>query len=132
MIKLKSLIENIETEIDEASEDLYGIRKQPADTCPLINAIQGEAKKLANIMRGYKKLNGINDIEKLHDILWEVEYFLDNNIIGGSECALERVRDNIENIRAWGQEWKTHAKEVDPKVPEHQQPQNLPKWGSLT
>lgn len=129
MISLKSLIAPTTASIDEASEELYGISPQPLDTCPVINEVQNEAKKLSNLMRGYKK---VDDIEALHDMLWEVEYFLDNNILGGSECAVERIRTNIGNIRAWGQEWKDHAKDIDPKVPDHWKPENLPKWGSLT
>ncbi len=131
MIILKQLIFESSI-IDEASEELYGIRPQPPDTCPLINGIQNEGERLLRKMRGYERLNDINDIESLHDILWEVKYFMENNINGGSECAIERVRNNAQSIRAWGQEWKDYAKQVDPKVPLHQQPQNLPKWGSLT
>ena len=129
MIKLKLLLETINSDVEESSEELYGIRNQPPDTCTLINNIQNNAKKLTNIMRGYIKLD---DVDKLHDILWEIEYFLDNDIIGGKECSMELIRKNVENIRGWGQEWKDYSKNIDPKIPIHQRPENLPKWGSLT
>jgi hypothetical protein len=129
MIKLKPLIVPRQSpSIDEASEELYDIRKQPQDTCPLIDNIQSEAKQLFKKMYNYEKM----DIEDLHDILWRVDNFLHDNLIGGSQCAIERVRENVSEIRAWGGEWKEYAKRVDPKIPLHQQPQNLPKWGSLT
>ena len=126
MIKLMSLItEN--SQIDEASEELYGIRNQPVDTCPLINELQAEAKNIERKMYNYEKM----DEQELKDILWSVSNFL-GDITGGRNSLIERIRDNASNIRAWGQEWKDYAKSVDPKVPEHQQSQNLPKWGSLT
>jgi hypothetical protein len=127
VIILKQLIFESST-IDEASEELYGVRPQPADTCPLIDAIKKEAKDIQKKMYNYEKM----DETELKDILWHIDNFLHENISGGSQCAIERVRDNISTIRAWGQEWKDYAKQVDPKVPLHQQPQNLPKWGSLT
>ena len=127
MILLKSLLsEDITSQIDEASEELYGIRNQPVDTCPLINELQAEAKNIERKMYNYEKM----DEQELKDILWSVSNFLDD-ITGGKNSLIERIRDNASNIRAWGQEWKDYAKSVDPKVPEHQQPQNLPKWGSL-
>ena len=128
MIKLKSLIsEAVTFQIDEASEELYGIRNQPVDTCPLINELQAEAKSIERKMYNYEKM----DEQELKDILWSVSNFLDD-ITGGKNSLIERIRDNASNIRGWGQEWKDYAKSVDPRVPEHQQPQNLPKWGSLT
>ena len=127
MILLKSLLsEDITSQIEEASEELYGIRKQPDDTCPLINELQAEAKAIQRKMYNYEKL----DEQDLKDILWSVSNFL-YDITGGNDSLIERIRDNTSNIRGWGQEWKEYAKSVDPKVPEHQQPQNLPRWGHL-
>ena len=128
MISLKSIILSEAASLDETSEELYDIRSQAPDTCPLIDAIQREAKNIRKKMYNYEKM----DESELKDILWHVDNFLYDNICGGSQCAIERVRDNVSNVRAWGQEWKDYAKRVDPKIPLHQQPQNLPKWGSLT
>ena len=125
MILLKSLLSE-NSQIEEASEELYGIRKQPADTCPLINELQLEAKSIESKMYNYEKM----DETELKDILWSVDNFL-HDITGVGNSLIERIRDNVSNIRGWGQEWKDYAKKVDPKVPEHQQPKNLPKWGSL-
>jgi len=117
MIRMKPLLFETQTSIDEASEELYGIRPQPLDTCPIINGIKTEAKKLLGQLHGYERLNDANDIDKLYDILWNVKYFLEDNLVGGSECAIELVRANAQNIRAWGQEWKDYAKKLTLRFP---------------
>lgn len=71
------------------------------------------------------------DVTELRDIISDIQYEL-YDIGGGRKNDMETIRENVENIRAWGQEWKNYAKRIDPKIPDHQKPENLPKWGSLT
>lgn len=43
---MKSLLVPESSEIDEASEELYGISKQPAQTCPLIDGVLMKVKNV--------------------------------------------------------------------------------------
>lgn len=98
------------TEKEQTSEELYGISKQPAETCPIIDEALRELAAIARRIRGYEKA----DESELRDMLSDVETrigYLDGwNRTG----LLEDIRKNVTAIRAWGQEWKDYAKENTP------------------
>ena len=104
---------SMSTEKEQTSEELYGISKQPAETCPIIDEALRELGEIERRIRGYEKA----DESELRDMLSDVETrigYLDGwNRTG----LLEDIRKNTKAIRAWGQEWKDYAKENAP-VPE--------------
>lgn len=67
---------------DETSERRFGIMQQPPPTCPMID-------ELILIIKQQKLAHEVDMIHKL-----------------------EYIRTNTKNIRAWGQEWKTAAKQA--------------------
>ncbi|HNC58762.1 MAG TPA: hypothetical protein PLP33_25275 [Leptospiraceae bacterium] len=66
----------------ENSETIYGVKKQPPPTCPLIDGLINQLSML-----------GLSEKE-----------FLD------VEEKLEKIRKNVSDVRSWGQEWKDLVK----------------------
>ena len=98
------------TEKEQTSEELYGISKQPAETCPIIDEALRELGEIARRIRGYEKA----DESELRDMLSEVETRI-GYLDGWNRTGLhEDIRKNTTAIRAWGKEWKDYAKENAP------------------
>lgn len=94
-----------------ASEELYGITKQPEDTCPLIDAALSEINGMQKRIRGYERASE----EELRDMLSDVERDLGILSGYGRSGLLEDIRRRVSEVRAWGKEWKDLAKEHAPK-----------------
>jgi predicted nuclease with TOPRIM domain len=77
------------------SESQFGIMEQPRATCPLINSVISSGKLL---------IDRIPDGDS-YDFKWFKE-----------EC--EEIRNNVGDIRSWGQEWKVLAKDLHSEVRE--------------
>lgn len=98
------------TEKEQTSEELYGISKQPAETCPIIDEALRELGAIARRIRGYEKA----DESELRDMLSDVETHIGYLDGWNRTGLLEDIRRNVTAIRAWGQEWKDYAKENAP------------------
>ena len=57
------------TEKEQTSEELYGISKQPAETCPIIDEALRELGAIARRIRGYERA----DESEMRDMLSDVE-----------------------------------------------------------
>ena len=93
------------------SEELYGISEHPKPTCPMIDAVITDLRKCDREMNRWERHK--DDAEYLAQVLDTVAW-----IIGNMEPDLEKIRDNADKIRGWGQEWKDLAKEHAPKPDE--------------
>ena len=89
-----------------ASEELYEITEQPSPTCPLIDESIRSVRKALEALKGWKKMEE-DDLRSACDY---AEWYLSS-----AEGEIEVVRDHVEKVRAWGQEWKDLAKEHAPK-----------------
>lgn len=98
------------TEKNQTSEELYGIVKQPAETCPMIDEALRELSEIARRIRGYEKA----DESELRDMLSDVETRIACLDGWNRTGLLEDIRTNVTAIRAWGQEWKDYARENVP------------------
>lgn len=58
-------------------------------------------------IRGYRKLKDEGDLEELRGMLQDVEDIV--SVYGGANNKLELIRRRLEEIRAWGEEWKQYA-----------------------
>lgn len=90
---------------EPTSETLYGITEQPSPTCPMIDEAIASLRKALKSLSGWKKM----DEEQLKDACDYAEWHLSN-----AEGEMEQVRDHVESVRAWGQQWKDLAKEHAP------------------
>lgn len=80
------------------SEDVFYINEQPKNTCPMLDELKD------GINKALRELSYNEDID---DIKYWVEYYLAN-----LDLVVEQARENTENIREWGQQWKDLAKRV--------------------
>jgi len=92
----------------ETSESIFDIYKQPKQQCPIIDNIQSEISRGIKEIEYYcKELNKIDEAYGLSsDINSSLSYFYEK----GDE--LEKLREEIIEIRRWGQCWKDLAKSV--------------------
>jgi len=102
---------SLERSVRPTSEQLYGISEQPKPTCPMIDAVIADLRKCDREMNRWERHK--DDAEYLAQVLDTVAW-----IIGNLEPELEKIRDNADKIRGWGQEWKELAKEHAPKPDE--------------
>ena len=96
------------------SEEIYGITKQPPPTCPLIDEALKEVERCQKRIMRYEK----SDEDELRDMLSDVESNLGSVSGYGKSGLLEDIRERVEAIRAWGEEWKQLALEHAPKPDE--------------
>lgn len=93
----------------ETSERLFDIHDYVENSCPKID----DAKKTAQYAKDYcevsrNKGEEVEELfEKLDNAKIEVDYTIDK---------IEEIRDINSNIREWGEEWKTLAKELFVKL----------------
>lgn len=90
--------------IGSTSEDVFGIFSPPENQCPSIDSIiQYHNYGMNELEESF----GIDDIDGVFKNVREAQKYL-----GGLVDEIESVREAIENIRNWGQEWKDLAKEL--------------------
>lgn len=93
---------------DDTSEKIYDIVAQPPDTCPLINEVINEIDKCSKAMLRRDRYS--DDPKALMDMLEEAD-----SCLYGLTSTMEDIRRNVINIRRWGQEWKSLAKDQIPE-----------------
>lgn len=84
------------------TEELFCIDPVPVHQCPSIDTICQAISNIessANVSRYDKR----DEEERLSDISWEIR---------GLERSIEEIRDAVEDVRRWGQEWKDLAKRI--------------------
>lgn len=89
------------------SEEKYELAPQPPNSCGLID------EAISHVSKALKQINNyhtVEDVEKLHNILWEVEYELDYLVKNKKEGLLEDIRKFNTDLRTWGQQWKDFCK----------------------
>jgi len=86
------------------SEQAHGIVAQPPPGRPLIDAAIAGAERVLSKIKRYEKTD---EVKELHDMLWEVEYTV--NDFCGRNNKLDEIRHRLEEVRAWGEEWKQYA-----------------------
>lgn len=92
------------------SESLFGIIDQPENQCPLIN---NGLKIWYNTERDIKSLirdlSRIDSIEEAEDIASDIDWS-----IGSLDIVkeYEELRSKCQQIRAWGEDWKSLAKKL--------------------
>jgi hypothetical protein len=106
-MKIKELKQILDA---KTSEELFGIDKQPEDTCPKIDRGLRDWGSVRRNIEGYckdlKKCDSVDDAEKIgSDIDWE---------IGTLDIIAEynELRNQCAWIRVWGQGWKDIAKKL--------------------
>lgn len=92
----------------QTSEQRYGISEQPKPTCPMIDSVISDLRKCDREMNRWERYK--DDAEYLANVLDTV-----SSIVGNLESELEKIRDNADKIRRWGQEWKELAGAYIPK-----------------
>jgi hypothetical protein len=94
----------------KTSESMFGIDLAPAHQCQFIDKMIERAK---GCERYAKYLQKTDDVSECHstasDIEWDVSYF---------HGDLEKLREAIEGVRAWGEGWKSLAKDMVERHPE--------------
>lgn len=83
------------------SEEAADVRPQPPNTCPMIDEVLSDLKRVEREMKGYDR---IEDPTDLIDMLNSVEWLLRD-----IPDLMEDIRANAEKIRQWGEDWKTFA-----------------------
>ncbi|PLR99542.1 hypothetical protein [Bacillus sp. T33-2] len=87
----------------ETTEEIFDIDIPPEHQCPKIDKVIktiNEVNKQANVGRH-------DEFEDLKDKLKSIEYD-----ISGLDDDVEELREAIESVRKWGQQWKELAKKV--------------------
>ena len=95
-----------------STEELFELSKQPELNCSYID----EQIKQLNVDIRY----ALSDVEYL-DVDKEVKRDLSSSIkdFENYEDTMNELRNRIEEIRAWGKEWKDLAKSMFLDLPEH-------------
>lgn len=92
-------IQEIKDKIGKTSEFIFDIPAQPYASCDDIN-------------KSVKDLKGlVDDIVENREDEKDVVFYA-RMLRGDIEDSLEARRSQIENVRAWGQEWKDLAKRL--------------------
>lgn len=100
------------------SEGLLSIDQQPEANCDYINNVIKDLKTTFRNVIGEIDSSDISDQDK-KNIKWyvdEFENYVDN---------FEELRTRMENLRDWGQQWKTLAKEMLRDLPKESQEKYL-------
>lgn len=87
-----------------SSETEHDIVKQPAPTCPMIDAVIKSLRDAERSMKGFERCDSPEQLRDMLDSVYRDLFHWDS-----AEDALEAIRKNAENIRAWGEEWKQYA-----------------------
>lgn len=90
------------------SEERCGIIEQPPPTCPLIDRVKGDTLDALCCIKRICK----GDTDEIRDLLDEME-----NLIDLAAEEMEDIRERVENIRAWRNEWKARAIDLDEDSP---------------
>ena len=116
------LLENAYNKVKDkdTSEYVFGISKQPLDTCPMIDEAVKDITEIYKTIRNYERA----DEDELRDMLSTVEHKLSYLVGYGNQGLLEDIRQNAASIRQWGQEWKDLAKQF---APPYEREENNPK-----
>lgn len=86
-------------------EEVYGIRAEPPQTCPMIDDVIKKLERAGKAMRRYEKCESADELKGM---LSEIEDILFS--WGGSlEDNLEKIRANVSSIRDWGRDWRDIA-----------------------
>ena len=85
----------------QTSEDLYGISPQPAPTCPMIDEIIRQLDDAEAHIRGYQKCEDPAELREMIELVERELFSWDT-----PKSTLEKIREHVESIRAWGEEWK--------------------------
>ena len=101
-------IEALVMQKPKTSEEILDIDKQPKETCPDINKI------IKAISEAYNRADKAEDNCRKYgsdceheDIFSDIRYEL-----SGIEDDLEKLRNDNEGLRSWGQSWKDLAKQL--------------------
>jgi DNA repair exonuclease SbcCD ATPase subunit len=91
---------------EPTSEERLGIREQPDPTCPMLDSVIRELQRATKELDRWQR-----DKEDAEALATRCEYA--EWRLGGIEEELEKIRSHVSEIRAWGQEWKDLAKELE-------------------
>lgn len=86
------------------SEQRHNIMQQPKETCPIIDAV---LKSVKGILKDFRYVEMSLDLDTLKESIGNAEHFMEYQL----DNALEDIRRNCADIRAWGQEWKDRCLE---------------------
>ena len=89
------------------SEERLSIMPQPPDSCPLVDAVLTTVTTGLGETYGWKNMNEDDLREAAEYAEWRLEQI---------KGEIEEVREANQLIRAWGQEWKDLAKELDDHI----------------
>lgn len=107
----ESIIEKLKCETGKStSEELFNIMKQEDNQCPYIDTVLTMVEWAnGHIEDGFKSHTYEDVLEYLKSCKYE---------LSDIPCELEKIRESIINIRAWGEEWKNMAKYLLTTLPE--------------
>lgn len=93
------------------NEQRFEIAPQPEATCPMIDAI---IKKLNSVERSIRGFQNLDDVDELKEVIDSIhsDLFSWNDL----ESDLEKIRNHVEKIRNWGEEWKQLAINLDEQM----------------
>lgn len=93
------------------SESERELCAQPQPTCPMIDEAKGIIEKCADHIRGYERMDEDQLRSAMSDIESELAELaaLRRSFGGHRDGLLEKIRENSEAIRSWGQDWKDYA-----------------------
>jgi len=101
--------------IDLTSEYVLGITEPPEYQCPKIDEV---IKDIGSIEKEVDNAKDYLRNEEYDDVQWHLDSV--NHDLYGLANEVEEIRTAIEEVRAWGQEWKNLAKrlinETDVKI----------------
>jgi len=87
-----------------SEERHFGIAREPQYTCPMIDSVIDELDSVNQNIEGFEKTKSTEDLVEMLKYVEE--------IVGGVsklQNRLEEIRENVTNIRDWGEEWKRLA-----------------------
>lgn len=96
-----------------SSEKRLGISAQPSDTCPMIDKVIESVNEFNRITRGYERCEDLGELRNMIDRI-DSELFWSPSI----DRRMEEIRAHVIKIRAWGQEWKDKALELEKELNE--------------
>lgn len=93
--------------IKDYSEEIFGLKEQPEDQCPTIDSIVRDINYAIKASEKAEYWLDRDDYDDTYNYISQTQQEL-----YGLEDELEKLRECIIEIRAWGQEWKDFAKQL--------------------
>ena len=101
-------IEELKKQYDGSrTEEIFGLHDPVEFQCPKFDDLYSDIKSMSNSVRGALRAIKNDDIDYIESNVDDLEWTIDR-----LEDKVSDIHGNLEELRKWGDEWKSLAKEA--------------------